>query len=145
MRAKFFRTKYLTGSPIQMMYLRLLMVSIIVPLVFVAGCLYYLIFTLMAAQLGIPEYIAYNLSPVLKKINMILLVGIPPLLVILLLWGIAVSHRFAGPLERLEEELKKITEKGDYRHRIHLRKNDDVRPIADAINKLLDKLEGRHR
>jgi len=145
MRASFFRTKYLTGSPIQMMYLRLLMVSIIVPLVFVGGCLYYLIVTLMAAQLGIPEYVAYNLSPVVKKINIILLVGVPPLLAILLLWGIAVSHRFAGPLERLESELKKITEKGDYKHRIHLRKNDDLRPIADVINKLLDHFEGRHK
>lgn len=145
MRARFFRTKYLTGSSIQMMYLRLLMISIIVPLIFVAGCLYYIMFKLMAVQLGIPEYIAYNLTPVMYKINIILLIGSPLLLVILLVLGIVVSHRFAGPLERLEAELKKITEKGDYKHRIHLRKNDDVRPIADAINKLLDKLEGKHR
>jgi hypothetical protein len=145
MRAKLFRTKYLTGSHIQMTYLRVLMISIIVPLVFVAACLYYLIFTLMAAQLGIPEYIVYNLSPVVKKINMILIVGVPPLLLVLLLWGIAVSHRFAGPIERLEAELKKITEKGDYKHRIHLRKSDDVRPIADAINKLLHHMEAKHK
>ena len=145
MRAQFFRTKYLTGSPIQMMYLRLLMISIIVPLVFVAGCLYYLMFKLMAAQIGIPEYIAYHLTPVLQKINIILLIGSPLLLGILLILGIVVSHRFAGPLERLESELKKITEKGDYKHRIHLRKSDDIRPIADTINKLLDKLEGKHK
>jgi HAMP domain-containing protein len=144
MRARFFRTKYLTGSHIQMTYLRLLMFSIIVPLIFVAGCLYYLMFKLMAAQIGIPEYIAYHLTPVLSKINLILLIGSPILLGVLLVLGIAVSHRFAGPLERLEMELKKITDKGDYKHRIHLRKSDDVRPIADAINKLLDKLEGKH-
>lgn len=145
MRARFFRTRYLTGSPIQMAYLRLLMVSIIIPLLFVAGCLYYLMFKLMAAQIGIPEYISYHLTPVLQKINIILLVGSPLLLVALLLVGIVVSHRFAGPLERIESELKRITEKGDYRHRIHLRKSDDIRPIADGINKLLDHLEGRHK
>ena len=145
MRARFFRTKYLTGSHIQMAYLRLLMISIIVPLVFVAVCLYYLMFKLMAAQIGIPEYIAYHLTPVLQKINIILLVGSPILLGVLLVLGIVVSHRFAGPLERLEAELKKMTDKGDYKHRIHLRKNDDVRPLADAINKLLDKLEAKHK
>ena len=145
MRARFFRIKYLTGSPIQMTYLRLLMISIIVPIIFVAGCLYYLMFTLMANQIGIPEYISYHLTPVLQKINIILLIGSPLLLGILLVVGIVVSHRFAGPLERLEAELKKITDKDDYKHRIHLRKSDDVRPIADAVNKLLDKLEAKHK
>ncbi len=145
MRAKFFRTKYLTGSHIQMRYLVFLMFSMLIPMVFVGGCLYYLIFTMMARQIGIPEYIAYNLIPVIKEINFILLVGIPPLLLLLIWWGVVLSHRFAGPLERLESEMKKICEEGHYKHRIHLRKSDDVRPVADSINKLLDKLEGKHK
>ena len=145
MRAQFFRTKYLTGSRIQMRYLALLMVSMLVPMIFVGVCLYYLIFTLVAEQIGIPEYIAYNLFPVVSKTNLMLLVGVPPLLGLLILWGIILSHRFAGPLERLESELKKITEKGHYNHRVHIRKSDDVRPIADGVNKLLDTIEERHR
>lgn len=144
MRAKFFRTRYLTGSHIQMRYLTFLMVSMIVPLVFVGGCLYYLIFELMARQIGIPEYIAYNLLPVIKEINFILLIGVPPLLLILIVWGIVLSHRFAGPLERLESELRKMLDEGKHKHRIHIRKSDDIRPIADEINKLLDKYEGKH-
>ena len=144
MRAKFFRTKYLTGSRIQMHYLALLMVAMLIPMIFVGACMYYLIFTLAAEQIGIPEYIAYTLFPVVNKINLILLMGVPALLIILVMWGVVLSHRFAGPLERLEGELKKISEKDDYRRRIMLRKKDNVRPIADAINKLLDKLEGKH-
>jgi hypothetical protein len=145
MRAKFFRTKYLTGSPIQMMYLRFVMISMIIPLVLVGACLYYLMFTLVASQIGIPEYVAFHLSPVVKQINMILILGVPPLLLILLIWGIVLSHRFAGPLERLETELKRMTDKQEYKHRIHLRKSDDVKPVADAINKLLDAVEARHK
>ncbi len=144
MRAKFFRTKYLTGSRIQMHYLGLLLVSMLIPMIFVGVCLYYLIFTLAAEQIGIPEYIAYTLFPVVNKINFILLMGVPALLIILVAWGIVLSHRFAGPLERLEGELKRISEKDDYRRRIMLRKRDDVRPLADAINKLLEKIEGKH-
>lgn len=145
MRAKFFRSKYLTGSHIQMRYLTLLLISMVIPLVFVGGCLYYLIFTIMAEQLGIPEYIAYNLSPVINKINTILLVGVPPLIFVLILWGIVLSHKFAGPMERLEKELRRILEHGDYKTRVHLRKSDDIKPIADEINNILDRLEGKHK
>ena len=145
MRAKFFRTKYLTGSRIQMHYLALLMVSMLIPMIFVGACMYYLIFTLAAEQIGIPEYIAYTLFPVVNKINIMLLIGVPPLLAILVVWGIVLSHRFAGPLERLEGELRKVSDKEHYKHRIHLRKNDDVRPIAEGINKILDKLEGKNQ
>ena len=145
MRAKFFRSRYLTGSHIQMRYLSLLLISMVIPLVFAGGCLYYLIFTIMAEQLGIPEYIAYNLSPVIDKINTMLLIGVPPLFLILILWGIVLSHKFAGPLERLEKELKRILEHGDYKSRVHLRKNDDIKPLADEINRILDRLEGKHK
>ena len=142
MRKKFFRIKYLTGSRIQLRYLMLLMLSMIIPTVFVSGCLYYLIFTIMAEQIGIPEYIAYNIFPVINKINIILLIGVVPLFFILTVWGIIASHRFAGPLERVEREIDRIA-KGDYARRIILRKNDDIKPIADAINRLLDKIENK--
>lgn len=142
-RAKFLRTRYLTGSHIQIKYLSLLLISMTVPLVLVGCCLYYLIFTLMGEQIGIPEYIAYHLSPVVSKINVMLLIGVPPLFLLLTLWGIVLSHRFAGPLERLEKELHEIAEGKRHKHRITLRKHDDIRPIADAINKLLSKHEER--
>lgn len=141
MRTRFFRTKYLTGSRIQLHYLTLLMISIVVPLVFAAGCLYYLIFTIMAEQIGIPEYIAYNLSPVVEKINMILFVGVPPLFLLLVLWGIVLSHRFAGPVERLERELKKMADQSDFKRRLRVRRNDDLSRVVAELNRLLDNLE----
>ncbi|MFH0764127.1 MAG: hypothetical protein V1927_03910 [Candidatus Omnitrophota bacterium] len=145
MRARFLRTKYLTGSRIQMRYLGLLMVSMIVPLIFVTACLYYLIFKIMAEQIGIPEYIAYNLFPVIHKINLILLIGVPPIFLILILWGIVLSHRFAGPLERVEKELHRISDHGEHHRRLNIRRGDDIMPIAEVINKLLDKLEGKNK
>lgn len=143
MRTRFIRSKFLTGSPIQLKYLYLLMASMVIPLLFVGGCLYYLIFNIMAEQLGIPESIAYNLFPVIKKINMILALGLPPIFLILILWGIIISHRFAGPLERLEKEIDKLSKSDDYSMRIKVRKYDDIKPIEKAINKLLDKVEGK--
>jgi len=117
----------------------------LIPLFFAVGCLYYLIFTVMAEQIGIPEYIARNLIPVINKINTMLLLGVPPLVLLLILWGIIISHRLAGPLERLEREIRKISEEGDHTKRIRVRRTDDIRPVANAINALLERIEGHKR
>ena len=136
----FRRKKIFANRRVQFKYLILLIVSMAIPLLFAIGCLYYLIFTVMAEQLGIPESIAYNLFPVVKKINAVLAIGLPPLFLLLIWWGTVLSHRFAGPLQRLEKEIHKVTHSGDFSHKIHLRKNDDVKPLADEINKLLDSI-----
>ena len=116
-----------------------------IPLLLVGGCLYYLIFTLVAEQLGIPESIAYNLFPVIKKINLMLAVSLPPLFLLLILWGAVLSHRFVGPIERIEKEIEKITKSGDYSKRLKVRKNDEIKPIADVVNRLLDCVEQKGR
>jgi len=113
----------------------------IVPALIVGSCLYYFIFTVMAEQLAIPESIAMNLIPVLKKINTMLVVGLIPLFVLLFLWGLMLSHRFAGPLKRVEDDLDKILE-GDYSVRFKVRENDDMKNIINKLNRLLERLKG---
>ena len=134
------RIKFITGNPLQFKYFALILFSIILPLLLVAGCLYYLIFQIMAEQLAIPESIAYNLIPVVEKINFLLILGVPPIMVLLFIWGAMLTHRFIGPLNRLEKDLKKIAE-GDHSVRLKIRKNDDLHSLASAINKVIDKLE----
>ncbi|MCK4463592.1 MAG: hypothetical protein KAU58_04710, partial [Candidatus Omnitrophica bacterium] len=100
MRIRLFR-----GSKLQFRYLMLVIISMLVPTLIVGSCLYYFIFTIMAEQLGIPEAIAINLIPVLKKINFMLITGLIPLFLLLFSWGLILSHRFSGPLERVEKDL----------------------------------------
>lgn len=139
------RKRFFTRRVTQRRYLVLLLVSMLVPLVVVGGCLYYLIFMVMADQLGIPESIAINLFPVIEKINLVLLVAVPPVILIMVLWGMFLSHRFVGPLDRLEQELDRMVKSSDYSKRITLRKDDDLKPIADRINKLLDSIQRKHK
>ena len=134
------RLRIITKNPLQRKYLLLILFSTLLPVFVVAGCLYYLIFQIMAEQLAIPESIAYNLMPVLHKINFLLLIGLPPIVIFLFLWGTILTHRLIGPLNRLENDLREISE-GNYSVRLKLRKDDDLRPIADTINKIIDKLE----
>jgi len=135
------RRNLFTARTVQARYLILIIVAMIVPALIVGSCLYYFIFTVMAEQLAIPESIAMNLIPVLKKINTMLVVGLIPLFVLLFLWGIMLSHRFAGPLKRVEDDLDKILE-GDYSVRFKVRENDDMKNIINKLNRLLERLKG---
>jgi nitrate/nitrite-specific signal transduction histidine kinase len=112
----------------------------IIPTVFVAGCLYYFIFTVLAEQMVLPDVIARDLLPVVYKINFILAVGLPAVFVVMLSWAIILSYRFVAPLERLEEDLEKI-DNGDYTVRLQVQKDHDLAPIAGVINDLVDKLD----
>ncbi len=112
----------------------------VIPTVFVGGCLYYLILNVMAERLVFPDVIARDLLPVIERINFILLTGLPVVFVVLLTWAVILSYRFVAPLERLEEDIQRIDE-GDYSVRLQINKDHDLSPIADVINDLVDKLE----
>ena len=129
-----------TKHPLQHKYLGLILLSMLLPLVIVGGCLYYVMFQVMADQLAIPESIAQNLIPVFNKVNSLLLVSIPVIVITLFVSALLLTHRLFGPLARLEEDICKISE-GDYSVRINIRKDDDLRPIADVINCIIEKLE----
>ena len=135
MRIRLFR-----ATRLQFRYLMLVVISMLVPTVIVGSCLYYFIFTIMAEQLGIPEAIAINLMPVLEKINFMLITGLIPLFILLFLWGLILSHRFSGPLERVEKDLDKILD-GDTSIRFKVREKDDIRGIVDKLNKLIERLK----
>lgn len=116
----------------------------IIPTVFVGGCLYYFIFKVLAEQIALPDYIARDLLPVVYQINVILAIGLPIVFVVMITWAVILSYRFVAPLERLEEDIKLIDE-GDYSVRLQVNKDHDLKPIADVINDLVDKLSRKER
>ena len=126
------------GTPFQNKLLFLVFASAVIPSVIVTLCLYYLIFNTLAWQMVIPESIAYNLIPVLQRVNLILAIAIPISLLIIWFIALELSHRVAGPLYRLEKELDQRlsgTKHGD----IRLREKDEFKSLAEKINKLISK------
>ena len=122
----------------------IMLLSMVLPTVFVGGCLYYLIVTIMAERIAFPDIIARDLVPVIQSINYTLLVGLPVVFIVLITWAVILSYRFVAPLERLEEDIERI-DGGDYTVRIQIEKDHDLAPIADVINDLVHKLESRER
>jgi len=129
------------SSRLQRRYLRLIVFSMLIPTVFVGGCLYYLVFSLVAEEMAIPEFVFQVLLPVFKRVNIFLMIGIPVIFLALYWWGLILSHRLAGPIDRFKKELDQVL-KGDYKKRIRVRRNDALKPFADDINRLIEKLEG---
>lgn len=136
------RKLFLVRNKLERHYLRLIALSIILPTLIIGGCLYYVIFNLMAEQLGIPEVIAYHLIPVVEKVNLVLVVSLPIIFLILFYVGFILSRNLVGPIERLQGELKEIIA-GDLSRRFKLRKKDLLKPLADDLNFLLDKVAKR--
>ncbi len=118
----------------------MLILSMTVPTVFIGGCLYYFIFTVMAEQIALPDVIARDLLPVVTRINYMLAIGLPLFFIVMLTWAVILSYRFVAPLERLEEDIKAIDE-GDYSVRLKVDRDHDLHPIANVINDLVDKLD----
>lgn len=54
--------------------------------------------------------------------------------------GIMVSHRIAGPVYRMIKFLDSLSE-GNYERRIKLRKRDELKDLAEAINRLVERLD----
>jgi hypothetical protein len=138
MRNKNRRQKKLLGTSLQRKILLLIFAAAVFPASVVAICLYYLIFNIFASEVVIPEFIAYTLIPVSDRVNLIMLLSLPVVLVILWALAVTLSHRITGPLYRLEKELDARI-KGRKRGPIHLRKGDEkaILSLVEKINKLI--------
>ena len=132
------RKKWFMRHPAQAKYLLLVLVAMLAPILLFGFCFYTLVFDLLARQMVFPEAISANLSPVVDRINGLLVWTLPALILLVLWCALVVSHRFAGPVERLEKGLDEILA-GDTRQRIRLRKNDDLKGVADRINALVKR------
>ena len=65
-----------------------------------------------------------------------MIVSLPLIFVTVLVWGFVISHRFAGPIERIERDLDEILA-GEWGRVIQLRANDDLTGVADRINRII--------
>ncbi|MCX5657830.1 MAG: hypothetical protein NTZ48_06370 [Candidatus Omnitrophica bacterium] len=131
------KQRYIKNS-FQKKVMILVFAAALIPAGVAALCLYYLIFNLMARQLGIPESVVYNLMPVAHKVITIVGIAIPVL--ILIIWEVALelSHRIVGPVYRLEKDLEERLRSGS-KEPIRLREKDELKSLADKINKILQR------
>lgn len=135
------RKKYFVGTKTQITYFTLLFISMTLPSVILAIYFYYLVFNIVGTKLLASEMVGQSLFLTLDKIRPIIVLGLPAILVLLLIWGLLLSHRFAGPINRLMKELTEIAESGNFTRRLVVRKNDDLKDLVNCVNKVLEKAQ----
>lgn len=82
---------------------------------------------------------ALAILPAIIYTNIITLIMISLATILVVLF---VSHKIAGPMFRFEKELKLIGD-GDLTKVIHLRKDDQIKDMAESLNKMTASLHGK--
>jgi methyl-accepting chemotaxis protein len=63
--------------------------------------------------------------------------------VFIFFFSIYLSHKIAGPLYRLERDVRALAEDGDLTKVFRLRKRDEMQEMAEALNALVSKFRAR--
>lgn len=82
---------------------------------------------------------ALAILPAIMYTNIITLLMISVATIFAVLY---ISHKIAGPMFRFEKELKLIGD-GDLKKTIHLRKEDQMKDMAESLNQMTTKLHGK--
>ena len=134
----FKRYKYFIKPSFQLRYIGAIIVIISIITIISASTTYYSAMSLLGTKLAY-VYPQGRLSILLKEVNTTMIYRILLLLPLMVLIAVFLSHRIAGPIYRIEKTLEEIG-KGNFDIRIHLRKHDELKEIANAINKMVGNL-----
>ncbi|NQT07115.1 MAG: HAMP domain-containing protein [Candidatus Omnitrophica bacterium] len=139
MAQKFKRRIYLIKPSFQLRYLGIIFMAVSSVALVCILTTYFSAMSLLGEKLA-NVYPQGRLMATLKDINMIIIYRLLFVLPIIGFIGIMLSHRIAGPVYRIEKTLEEIG-KGNFDIRITLRKHDELKGIANAINDMVAKLK----
>ena len=137
------RRRYIVKKEFQLKYVGLIVAVMLLSAVISGYTIYYNSWVLLGEKLA-NVYPQGMLVQIFRSVNMRLFVAMFFVAIICVGISILASHRIAGPVFRMIRFLGKVTA-GDYSQRIHLRKKDELKDLAEAINKLVDKLESEKK
>jgi methyl-accepting chemotaxis protein len=105
--------------------------------------------TKVVEENGVQKTVSYTTTRDVPGVNRLELI-LPPLLVnnlaimlFMIVVGIFISHRIAGPVFRVEKEINRVLA-GEKGVRVKLRKNDSFPELAEKVNGLIELCEGSH-
>ena len=126
---KFKRKKFLTDKKYQLKYTSVIMLAMLIVAIVISGTLYWDVSRTLTTE-KVNELMQWD-----KYIIRVVL-----LLFAAFLGGIFLSHKIVGPIQRIENSLKKINN-GEFDVDIKLREGDEFIKISDEINNIASKLK----
>ena len=119
---------------LQMKYVLLAFLTVVLTVSIVSLDIYYILGKIYVNELG-----SENLVRVMRGASRLLAVHLPVYFVLVILVSVFVSHKFAGPIFRLEKVAEAIS-KGDLTVQAVLRQGDELFDTAEAMNRMIELL-----
>ncbi|MFH1259398.1 MAG: hypothetical protein ABII74_06280 [Elusimicrobiota bacterium] len=130
-RKDFFRRKrLLINKRLQFQYIGIVVVSLILIVSWIGWDVY------QGLKAILPKVYYLNIKQEIINVQLILVLKTIIFVFIISLLSLYFSHRIAGPLYRLERDIFRMTDEADLTHTFKLRKHDDLKELAIALNQL---------
>ena len=139
---KIVRRHYIVNKGIQFRYAGLLLLYLAVFFIISLAVIYFSGLNMLVEKMA-NVYPQARLIEILNTAYLRLAFGFLLLLPVVIISAILLSHKIAGPLVRIKRALTQIVN-NDYNVSIKLRKHDQLKDIADLINKLAENLKKKN-
>jgi len=134
----FIRKKIFVQKSLQLKYLALVLFTILgLTSVFVLT-LYFTHWSLLTSNQSNPQLYAAA-EKAFQKIDNLLMIEIPIVVLIATLASIIVSHKIAGPVFRLQKIADEVA-RGDLTHNVRLRGDDELKNLSSAFNTVIGNI-----
>ncbi|MCM8782541.1 MAG: methyl-accepting chemotaxis protein [Candidatus Omnitrophica bacterium] len=135
------RRNYFIKKGFQAKFILKFCILIILACVLMGGLVYFLSTKTVTASFENLRFIAKSTAdfilPLLTISSLIAIIIVSLACIVIVLF---ISHRIAGPLYRFEKSIGQIAT-GDLRVETHLRKNDEIKILADSLNTMVKKFK----
>ncbi|MFH1665197.1 MAG: hypothetical protein ABIA77_03520 [Candidatus Omnitrophota bacterium] len=133
------RTRLFMGGKFQVRYIGLIMILMFVTVLLTGYTVYVTTWIMFGEKLAAvyPQGLLLN---IVKQVNMVLLLRMIFLSPLVILIGLVLSHRTAGPMFSIRMFLRNV-ESGNYDNYLKLRKQDEFHDLAESLNHLVCRLK----
>lgn len=135
------RTNYFVEKKLQLKIAGLILIFTVLMAAITALIIYFSMWDTLGAKLA-SVYPQGRLMEIFKRANIVLLERMLIIVPIIFIVSIFISHRIAGPIYKIKKTLDEASE-GKTGLRIYLRKTDELKEVADSINKVLEVLDNK--
>ena len=141
MAATFRRKQYLVDRGIQLRFARFVIAFVFLASILTGLTIFFTTFMMLGEKLA-AVYPQGRLMEIFRSVYLAFFIDMIVLAPVIFAGSIMFSHRIAGPLPKIYQVLRDIGN-GNFDHHLVLRKNDELKELANTINEMTMNLKNR--
>ena len=141
MALTFRRKKYFVDQGLQLRFARFVIGFVFFSSILTGATIFFTTFIMLGEKLA-AVYPQGRLIEIFRSVYIAFFIDMIVVLPVIFAGSIVFSHRIAGPLPKIYQTLKQIGA-GNFDQDLALRKQDELRDLAEAINQMANKLKER--